>query len=330
MKIYDMHCDTISAISELRKKGQQAVLAENRLHLDLEKMKQGDYSLQTFALFLDKKEEEDCFAAAQELLEIFKKEMKENQEQISQVFTYADIEENEKKGKLSALLSLEEGAVFERSVDDLRWFYEQGARIATFTWNYENALGYPNCFGDPLKDAPWSFGETRGLKKTGFEMLEEMENLHMILDVSHLSDGGFWDVANYAKRPFLASHSNARGAAPNAARNLTDDMIRVLADKGGVMGLNYCVSFVRENWKPGETGATVEELIRQIKYIINIGGEDCLGLGSDFDGIGEAPQMKDAGKMQMLAEKMERAGISLSQTEKIFYKNVRRFLKDNL
>lgn len=330
MKIFDMHCDTISAIWEQRQQGNYIELKENPLHLDLAKMQEGDYALQTFALFVDKAETKNCFETAKELLQIFQQEMEKNKKQISQVFTYADIEENERQGRLSALLSLEEGAVFERNIQDLHWFYEQGVRMATFTWNHENALGYPNCMGNPLKDLPWSYGETRGLKETGFEMLEEMEKLHIIPDVAHLSDGGFWDVANHAKRPFVASHSNARGAAPNAARNLTDEMIHMLAEKGGIMGLNYCVSFVRENWKPGEPGASVQELIRQIKYIINIGGEECLGLGSDFDGIGEAPEMKNAGQMQMLAEAMETAGISHTQIEKIFYKNVKRFLKENL
>ena len=107
-------------------------------------------------------------------------------------------------------------------------------------------------------------------------------------------------------------------------------MIRTLADRGGILGLNYCVSFVRRDWKPGQPGATMEELIRQIRYMVNIGGEECLGLGSDFDGIEEAPEMENAGGMQKLAEAMEGAGISHSLTEKIFWKNADRFLRENL
>lgn len=330
MKIYDMHCDTISRMKAEREQGGCAALAENTFHLDIEKMKKGGYALQTFAIFLDKEQETDCFIDAGRQLEIFKDELRKNQKHILQVFTFQDILDNEKTGKLSALLSLEEGAIFQNSPEDLQWFYNQGVRMATFTWNYENDLGYPNCMLNPFQDIPWSLGEERGLKKKGFEMLEEMERLHMIPDVSHLSDGGFWDIAKHAKRPFAASHSNARGAAPNAARNLTDEMIRALAEKGGIMGLNYCVSFVRKNWKPGQPGAFLEELIRQIQYILNVGGGECLGLGSDFDGIEEAPEMGDAGGMQRLAEAMEGAGIYPSQIEKICYGNVKRFLKETL
>lgn len=96
------------------------------------------------------------------------------------------------------------------------------------------------------------------------------------------------------------------------------------------MGLNYCVSFVREDWQPGQPGASLEELIRQVKYIVRVGGEECLALGSDFDGIEEAPEMENGGYMGMLAEAMERAGIPYSLTEKIFWKNADRFFRENL
>lgn len=330
MKVYDLHCDTISAIYEGRKEGRELSLADSSLQVDLEKMKKGDYQLQTFAIFLDKAHTDNCFAVAREMTGLFKKELEKNRDKISQVYTYQDIQRNQEEGKFSALLSLEEGGIFEKSPEDLKWFYDQGARIATLTWNHENDLAYPNCQGNPFEDHPWSWGEKRGLKEKGIQFLEYMETLGVIPDVSHLSDGGFWDVAKYFGKPFLATHSNARGAAPEAARNLTDEMIRTLADKGGILGLNYCVSFVRENWNPGQPGASVEELIRQIRYIVNIGGEECLGLGSDFDGIKEVPEMKNAGEMQKLAEAMEEAGISPSLTEKIFWKNADRFLRENL
>lgn len=330
MKVYDLHCDTISAIYEGRKEGKDLSLAANGLQVDLEKMKKGDYRLQTFAIFLDRASTENCFAAAREMAELFKRELEKNQDRISQVYSYEDIVRNRREGRLSALLSLEEGGIFEKSPEDLKWFYDRGARIATLTWNHENDLGYPNCQGDPFKEHPWSWGEKRGLKEKGIRFLEQMESLGVIPDVSHLSDGGFWDVARYCRKPFLATHSNARGAAPEAARNLTDEMIRTLADRGGILGLNYCVSFVRENWKPGQPGARMEELIRQIRYIVNTGGEECLALGSDFDGIEEAPEMEDAAGMPKLAEAMEASGISHSLTEKIFWKNADRFLRENL
>lgn len=329
MQIIDMHCDTISKIRQMEKEGSPASLRHNSLSVDLEKMKKGGYALQTFAIYVNWEEEPDAEAAAGDILKIFQREMQRNADLISQVRTYSELEANEKAGKMSALLSLEEGAIFQNSLNSLRWFHRQGVRMATLTWNYENDFGFPNCMGDPLTQKTWSWGDDRGLKKKGLEFLEELEHLHILVDVSHLSDGGFWDVAEHSTRPFLASHSNARGLVKGSARNLTDDMIRTLADRGGVMGLNYAVSFMRPNWKPGEAGTTVEEIIQMASYILNVGGSDCLGLGSDYDGILELPEISDCSQVQLLAEQMEKHGFTYSQTEKILGGNVRRFLKEN-
>ena len=171
---------------------------------------------------------------------------------------------------MSALLSMEEGAIFENRRNSFGSCItrEPGSLrlpgIMRTNWGIQLSRG-------SFSRHPWSRGEEKGLKKKGIEVLEQMEDLGVIPDVSHLSDGGFWDVRRYCKKPFLATHSNARGAASGAARNLTDPMIRTLSEKGGLMGLNYCVSFVREDWKPGQPGASLEELIRQVKYIVRVG-----------------------------------------------------------
>lgn len=329
MRVIDMHCDTVGEMRLLEKAGKKVSLRQNNLSVDLEKMRKGGYSMQTFAMFTDWKEDRDAFGAAKEMLEIFHREMKANQDIISQITSFGELEENEKKGMMSALLSIEEGAIYQESMEHLQWFHEQGVRMSTLTWNYENDLAYPNRVGNPMAETIWSTGEERGLKKKGIEYLEELERLHIIVDVSHLSDGGFRDVARYSKRPFIASHSNARGLAKAAARNLTDEMIHTLAERGGVMGLNYCVAFMRPAWKPGEEGTTMDEIVEMARYIVNAGGSECLGLGSDFDGIQELPQMQDCSRMQELAEKMA-ARLGSEQTEKIFSGNVRRFLKENL
>ena len=121
----------------------------------------------------------------------------------------------------------------------LRRLQELGVRMMTLTWNYPNELAAPNANpGGPLV----ANTET-GLKEKGFEFLAEMERLHIIADVSHLSDKGFWDIAEHSTRPFAASHSNCRALAPHC-RNLTDEMIRALANKGGLVGLNYCSGFL--------------------------------------------------------------------------------------
>ena len=295
-------------------------------------MKEAGYSLQTFALFTDAAEEESPFFASMELLDIFREEMKKNEDWIRQVITYEDLEKNEAEGKLSALLSVEDGGVSMGLPDILEEYRKAGVRLMTLTWNHENVLAYPNKVGGHPKNGRNNWPDERGLKQKGFEALEKMEELGIILDVSHLSDGGFFDAAKVSKKPFIASHSNAR-AVSSHVRNLTDDMIRVIAERGGLIGLNFCTPFLREGWKPGSlpAGGTMEEMLAQLRYLIQVGGEDCIALGSDFDGIEETPEeIPSCLAMPRLAEAMEQNGFTHTEVEKVFSENVRRFLKENL
>ena len=145
---------------------------------------------------------------------------------------------------MSALMTVEEGAVCQGEISRLRALYERGVRMLTLTWNFKNELGYPNV-RMPENSQPTFIPDLKtpntkdGLTKTGIAFVEEMERLGMIIDTSHLSDAGFYDVLKYTKKPFVASHSNARTISASV-RNLTDDMIRRLSERGGVTGLNFC------------------------------------------------------------------------------------------
>ena len=231
---------------------------------------------------------------------------------------------------MSALLTMEEGAICQGKLEYLRIFYELGVRMFTFTWNFPNELAYPNRY-EYLGPGQDSFvPETeKGLTEKGFEFLEEMERLGMIIDISHLNDAGIWDVFRHTRKPFVASHSNARAMASHP-RNLTDDMIRALAERGGVMGINYCTAFLRD-FGPGEEQLSrISDMVEHMKHIRKIGGIGCIGLGSDFDGISGNLEMGDAGKLPMLAHAMEREGFTPSEIEAVFCKNVLRVYKDVL
>lgn len=161
MQIIDMHCDTISKIRHLENEVQHTSLRRNSLSVDLEKMKKSGYTMQTFAIYVNWEEEPDAAGAAKEILKVFQREMNQNPDLISQITSYSELEANEKAGRMSALLSLEEGAIYQESTDTLKWFHEQGVRMATLTWNYENDFGFPNCMGDPFTQEIWSWGEDR-------------------------------------------------------------------------------------------------------------------------------------------------------------------------
>lgn len=327
MRVIDFHCDTLYDMRNAMNEGKTIDLARNNGMIDLEKMKKGDYLLQCFAMFNDLGKGYDPLVGAMQELERFQHFLAKYPDKIAQVRYYEDIEKNAREGKISALLTVEEGECCKGDLSVLRVLYSLGVRIMTLTWNYENQLGWPNLMPDGA-DMP-QLPQNKGLKEKGIEFVHEMERLGIIIDVSHLSDGGFWDVCRHTSRPFIASHSNARALTPHV-RNLTDDMIRAIADRGGLTGINYCPSFLDEGINGAEPVSSVKRMVDHIEYIRNIGGIDMIGLGSDFDGIDGCLEMKTAADLPLLEREMRSRGFHEDEIEAVFYKNALRVLKEFL
>lgn len=335
MKVADMHCDTILEIYEKRQAGEACGILKNGLHIDLEKLKKGDYLLQNFAVFVHMKHMAERNQSLPEyafmMIDTFFSEMRKYPEFVGIARSYQDIEENRKNGRISALLTMEEGGICEGKAEYLRIFYELGVRMFTFTWNFPNELAWPNRLEQEGAPAAYFVPETeQGLTEKGFEFLEEMERLGMIADVSHLGDKGILDVIAHARRPFVASHSNARAVCRHS-RNLTDEMIRGIAEKGGVIGINFYPDFLRNQEEQGSPiKVSVTDIARHIRHMIKIGGIECVGLGSDFDGITSSFEMKDASDLPILEESLRKNGFTEEEIEKIFYRNVLRVYKEIL
>ncbi len=333
MKVIDMHCDTIAEIHRRKAEGEEISILRNPLHIDLEKLEAGDYGLQNFALFVNLGREKQPFKHAMALLDTFYREMERYPERIGVVRSWADIEKNWTAGKLSALLTIEEGGVCEGSLGYLRDFYRLGVRMMTLTWNYPNELGWPNILNLEGSATMGHVDAEHGLTAEGIAFVEEMDRLGMIVDVSHLNDGGFWDVVKYGRKPFVASHSNCRALVPDCPRDLTDEMIRAIAERGGVAGINYCADFLRSPgaWRTGETPVSlVSDMVRHMKHMKNVGGIGCIGLGSDFDGIDGELEMKTAADLPLLEAEMRRQGFVESEIEAVFHGNVLRVYKEVL
>ncbi len=338
MKIADMHCDTISEIWESRKQsvsqngGSPQQLSRNDLHIDIRKMKKAGYLLQNFALYVDLKKGLDPFEYVLELIDVFREEMGKNKNDIGVIKTYDDILANERQGKMSALMTIEEGGCCKGEIGNLERLYQLGARMMTLTWNYPNELASPNLFiksaekGSTLKnDEGFSlFDSSKGLTEKGFFFIQRMEELGMIIDVSHLSDAGFWDIVQHTKKPFVASHSNARALC---GRNLTDDMIRAVAGRGGVIGLNFYGCFLNET---NDSHSRVARMAAHARHMLNVGGSGCLGLGSDFDGISGELEIQDCSQMQKLVDGLERAHFTGTEIENILWRNVMRVYREML
>lgn len=190
--------------------------------------------------------------------------------------------------------------------------------MMALSWNYENEL----CYSAAMADGASGFG----LKKRGFEFLEEMEAIGMIPDVSHLSDEGFWDLLKVCKKPFAASHSNARSVCGHR-RNLTDEMLHQLGEHGGVAGLNFYPEFLGEDL---EREACLDVLAKHACHMMQKGGAACVGLGSDFDGFTGDGRPADASDIDDLVWALHRAGMTEEETEGILYRNVMNFYKEVL
>ena len=326
MKVIDLHCDTISVLYRDNKMGGKQNLLENNLQIDVKKLLKGDYALQCFAMFVPLVMVENPFEHCLSLIDRYYLEIDKNKDFIRHVNSYEDIVKNMEDGKMSALLTIEEGGVCKGNLEYLRIFHRLGVRLITLTWNFENGIGFPNFKMNRETHQIYDYPNTKdGLTPFGIEMIKEMNRLGIIIDVSHLSDAGFYDVAKYSTKPFVASHSNARDKCW-FPRNLTDDMIRVISEKRGVIGINFCKDFLVEN----ENEGMIKSLVKHINHIKEIGGIECLALGTDFDGIDKTDEIENAGDMQKLADALYQAGYTKEDVEKIFYKNALRVFKECL
>ena len=218
MSLIDLHCDTAFLMSVMDKPIE---LKKNQLCVDLEKMKQAESMAQFFASFIHMKrfdgDYDKAYQAALTMLNHTKGEFEKNKDMIRLARNYDELMKNHNEGLMSGVLTIEEGGIIDNRMERLEELYKEGVRLITLTWNFENCLGYPNSEEADKMNL--------GLKPFGMETVERMNELGILVDVSHLSDGGFWDVIKHSKKPAIASHSNARRECGHR-RNLTDDMIR--------------------------------------------------------------------------------------------------------
>ena len=286
-------------------------------------MREGGYICQCFSLFTHlgalKKRGESPFTHVLGLADFWKTKIAEYPDIIGQVTTAESMEENARMGKLSAMMI----RFTKRLVSLLYALYDKGVRMSTLTWNFANELGYPNpaiALGSPrIPDM------VNGLTDTGKSFVEEMERIGILIDVSHLNDAGIRDIFELTHGPVIASHSNARTLCSHL-RNLSDTIIRMIGERGGVIGINYFVGFLEDGGKIGR----IEKMVEHMQYIKNLAGIDAIALGSDFDGFGESCELSGAEKMQQLAAEMERQGFSSAEIEKVFALNALRVFRSVL
>lgn len=285
MKLFDLHCDSL-----YRGYTENQPLGENRFHLDLKRGKRLDRWSQCFAVWIpDELRGKAAMTLFDGCCEKFRRELAPYR---SETF--------------SPVLTVEGGAVLGGKLANLEKLADRGVKMMTLTWNGENELG-------------GGADTALGLTPFGREALKEMERLSIVADVSHASDALFYDVAEIAEKPIVASHSNARAVCPHR-RNLTDRQFQILRDKGGLVGLNFCVHFLRE-----DSNAHFEDLLRHADHFWSLGGETTLCLGSDYDGTDVPPELDGIEKMQDLYELFLKHNYKESLVNSLFFDNVSKF-----
>ena len=320
MPIIDLHCDTIMKLY----KNPNSNLLENHFQIDLKRLQQKDFLLQTFAIFLDKQQYPQRKKTALHMYQRFIKELEKNAATIGLIKTQADYNENKANKQISALLTLEEGGILEGKIENLEEFYQLGVRLITLTWNYPNEIGTPNILYWDKEKHILEENQT-SLTKFGFECIQRMSELHMIIDLSHASDQVAKDILDSSAQGIVASHSNARKLTPHP-RNLSDELIQKIADKNGLIGINFFDQFLKLK-QPTNLPAAISE---HLWYMYQLVGEDSLCFGSDFDGIPVHADLNDVNSFPKIIQALKQKGFTSRQIEKISYLNAENFLQHYL
>ena len=326
MEFIDMHCDSLTVLLLTDREKADLNHAKSTM-VDFERMKKGGQTAQFFAVFLPAPGMLEPFhipaISDEEYIQTLRgyllKNVEAHPDLIQMAYTGEDILTNRSQGKMSAVLTMEDGRAAAGDLENIKRFHKMGFRAISLTWNM------PNCFGAPNSSDPEIMSQ--GLTEFGRDAVAYMQELGILVDVSHLSEGGFYDVAGICKKPFIATHSNSFTLCPHP-RNLTDEQIRALGNAGGMTGLNFGPEFLNPDIHCKDS--TALQIAKHARHIANVGGVDCVGIGSDFDGIKGNLEISDCTKLGLLEDALKKEGFSSDELEKIFYKNVIRVMKDTL
>jgi membrane dipeptidase len=309
--LFDAHCDTITKIME-KKQG----LYRNDCHLDITRMRKFKGFIQIFAAWIDPKYcPHSALKRSLQIIDEFFFQIEQNKEYISFVTNYQQMMEAIDNNKIAAFLSIEGGEALQGDLSVLRMLYKLGVRSICLTWNGRNEIA----------DGVGEECTKGGLTVFGREVIREMNKLGMLIDVSHLAPEGFWNVVSTSAQPIMVSHSNSKKIC-NHKRNLTDEQFKAVIKSRGVVGINLYSDFLNENGQAG-----VHDVVRHIEHFMSLGGENNIGLGTDFDGIGKTPyDINDVRDLESIFDALLQLNYKQEQVEKIAGKNFMRLISEIL
>lgn len=321
---FDAHSDIWTDVTHHYLDGESDIF--RKYHYD--RLKKGEIEGGIFVIWNDPPYDSDPLKRTHQMMDAIRHEEPDCEDILKVARSYEDMMEAKKQGKMYAFIGLEGLKSIGEDIDLIDEFYEFGARHAGLTWNEENPLA------TGVRGTP-----ERGLTDTGRRAVKRIQDLGMLLDVSHLNDRSFWDLLDVASGPVIASHSNCRALCRNR-RNLTDEQLRELARTGGVVGLNSFNEFVSDV----ESEQTIENLARHMVHMVEVMGIDHVGFGFDFSEFLEADTLsayasqavpytiglEDASRVPALVEELRRQGFHEEDLAKMAWKNWYRVLRQVL
>jgi len=340
-KAFDLHCDSVDSLIE----GKDLRQAVPGVHVDLPRLRKGNVGLQVFAAYVPPGTDTDkAFAYAKERLDAIETFAKSD-ESLTLVETAGDLRASMALGRTGVMKAVENALAIENSLEKLEKLRREKVRIMTLVHS-QHMSWVASCTGTAGFDGPGKSisgtgdGRGGGLGSFGEQVVDAMNDLGIIPDVSHSSESAFWDIIGRSKKPVIASHSCAWNFCA-AARNLKDDQLKALGDTGGVVGVNFYSAFLSEAFRLSlekDRGTTAPEnpsvkvpssiIADHIEYMVKMAGEDSVALGSDFDGIEATPEgISGCDYFPVLEKELTARGFSDKRIEKIFNLNFLRVLE---
>ena len=307
--MFDLHCDTLTRSLYRPAAPGHGPLNEPSAQLSLDRMPAGKRWVQCYAVFVpDDKRGAEGAAFFDHWAVVFAREMEREAHRVGWCRSGRELTETLDAGKFAALLTVEGGSALGGELERVETLWNAGVRMMTLTWNGKNELASGH-------------DTAEGFSSFGREAVAAMEEKGILVDVSHLNDRGFEELLGIAKKPFVASHSNARSVCKHR-RNLPDDFIREMVKRQGLIGLNYCQSFLSD-----EGRGNLEDLWRHVERFLELGAEKCLALGSDYDGTDIHSDLDSVEKALGLYDFLIRRGLPEETAEDILFGNAWRFFQ---
>ena len=303
MRYFDLHCDTLGECTV-----KNLPLRDNKeLQLSLERGRGFSAWFQCFAAWIPDTESHPL-EYFRRVVQRRRKEEAQNQDGLQFCSKVNDLYSTNQEKKCGGIFTVEGASVLEGRLETLDELAENDVKVITLTWNAANEIG-------------GGVQEPGGLTPFGQKVLQRMEELHILPDVSHASEALFWDVLEHTQGPMLATHSNAKSLCSHP-RNLTDKQFLALKQRGGLVGLNFYPVFLADSGN-----ASAVDILRHAEHFLSLGGEDCLAMGSDFDGAATPEGITGIESIERLAELFAQHGYSDALIDRIFYQNSFRFFE---